>query len=413
MSAPPSVANTRRPRPEGYDRWVNRRTASETRSYRQRVVVLQEFLPHYRLPFFEALDRRLEQQGRDFHLVFGSAATDDTRRRAATALRSSAECPVRSFRTLGVRLVWQPTRCGLPPADLVIVEQGSRLALNYVLMVRRRTGGPMLGLWGHGTNRAATRKSRLGEWTKRLLITQCDWWFAYSDGVASYVESMGVPRSRITSVGNATDTVSLASATAAQTADNQASTRARYSLGDGPIVLVLGSLYAERRIDVLFDVADVLRGMRPDAVIAIAGGGPMADEVANLAATRTNVRSLGTLHGPDLAAVGAVSSISINVGVVGLGILDSFALGLPMIACDLMGHGPEIDYLADGVNGLLLAEDASAQDFATALVGLLGDEQRRRQLAAASQDVANEATIERMAERFSLGIASALEARRS
>ena len=45
---------------------------------------------------------------------------------------------------------------------------------------------------------------------------------------------------------------------------------------------------------------------------------------------------------------------------VGLGILDSFALGIPMVTTDCKIHSPEIAYLKSGRNGLMIADSEEA-----------------------------------------------------
>ena len=59
-------------------------------------------------------------------------------------------------------------------------------------------------------------------------------------------------------------------------------------------------------------------------------------------------------------------------GLVGLAIVESYCAGLPFVAVAQAGHGPEIEYLQDGVNGVLLPQ-ATVEATAAALVRLLGD----------------------------------------
>ena len=47
-------------------------------------------------------------------------------------------------------------------------------------------------------------------------------------------------------------------------------------------------------------------------------------------------------------------------GAVGLGVLDSFAFDVPLVTVDLPYHGPEIDYVRDGENGVKLPAQTDA-----------------------------------------------------
>ena len=44
-------------------------------------------------------------------------------------------------------------------------------------------------------------------------------------------------------------------------------------------------------------------------------------------------------------------------GAVGLGILDSFALQTPMVTTTQNFHGPEIEYLENGKNGIITEDN--------------------------------------------------------
>ncbi len=93
--------------------------------------------------------------------------------------------------------------------------------------------------------------------------------------------------------------------------------------------------------------------------------------------------------------------------MVGLGVLDAFTAGLPLVTTDCRIHSPEIAYLRSGENGLMTANSVEA--FAQAVVGLLENEPERRRLGANAQSASSQYTIENMAQRFRAGIHGALQ----
>jgi len=102
--------------------------------------------------------------------------------------------------------------------------------------------------------------------------------------------------------------------------------------------------------------------------------------------------------------------VSLIPGAVGLGILDSFALGVPLIACRTFGHGPEIAYLKPGINGVMVEQGESSSDYAAAVVNLLKDDEQRTKMIHAGLLECETLNIETMAQNFADGIEAALRA---
>src|SRR5258706_14380159 len=109
----------------------------------------------------------------------------------------------------GRHLVWQRVRRRARGADLVVVEQASRLIVNYLLLAKRRFGGPKVAFWGHGIALDRSSASRMGEAVKRKMAPRADWWFCYTEGTARRLEAVGVRPDRMTVVQNAIDVQEL------------------------------------------------------------------------------------------------------------------------------------------------------------------------------------------------------------
>ena len=87
--------------------------------------------------------------------------------------------------------------------------------------------------------------------------------------------------------------------------------------------------------------------------------------------------------------------------------LDAGALQLPIITSDRPDHSVEIDYVTDGVNGLVCPIDETAA--AAMIAELLQDPERLALMTQASRKLADETTIENMAEQFTQGILACLD----
>lgn len=377
----------------------------------KRVVIVQRVLTQYRVPFFEALRTNLSRHGVELHLVHGQPDEMESAKSDSGTLGWATRVRNRYVRFGSRSLCWQPVTSEVKGCDLVIVEQASRLLINYLLLAspqyRRR-----VAFWGHGRNLDAERSSAPAEWIKAKLIKAPNWWFAYTDSTVAYLTSMGVSRGRVTAVQNSIDLNDL-KLRRAQVA-NAETLEFRRSLGAGPadpVLVVLGSLYSPKRVAFTLEVADILESLVDNVHVVFVGDGPDAGLVRSAARTRRWVHFVGRADGDDLARVCSASSLLLNPGLVGLVALDSFALELPIVTCKLASHSPEFDYLQDGENAVVLPGDATALDFATRISELLRSPHEVAMLREGCRRSSTSYGIDAMVERFAAGIHSALSRR--
>jgi glycosyltransferase involved in cell wall biosynthesis len=174
--------------------------------------------------------------------------------------------------------------------------------------------------------------------------------------------------------------------------------------------IFIGSLHKDKRLDFLFAAADLLHEKVKDFELLIIGDGPLNDEAARFTESRRWVRWVGARHGREKVLYASLGRVMLNPGMVGLGILDSYALGIPIVTTDCGIHSPEIAYLRSQENGLLTADDRDA--FANGVISLLEDSPLAEKLCAGCLADAEKYTIENMLENFSDGIVKALSAKR-
>ena len=96
----------------------------------------------------------------------------------------------------------------------------------------------------------------------------------------------------------------------------------------------------------------------------------------------------------------------LNPGLVGLGILDSFVSGTPMLTTDCGLHSPEIAYLEHGVNGLMTADDMD--EFVLAACEVISDDRMYESISLNAKKLSTDLTITAMAENFSTALHSCL-----
>lgn len=370
-------------------------------------LIVQRYLTHYRLPLFESLRERLGGMGVNLELVVGQSTQRESEKRDSGSLEWAHRVSNRYW--LGDRLCWQPIGPYIRRSDLVIVTQENKLLFNALLAVADM--GPRTALWGHGRNlqRLGGALSQVSERYKRWHATRVDWWFAYTDLTCDILAEVGFPRERTTTLNNAIDTAHL-QRDLASLDDAAVDELTRPVLLDpkAQVVMHLGSLNEDKRIDLLLAATTLLRQTLGGVELVMAGDGALRDMVRQTAETVPWVHWVGAVSGRAKAAWLRRSALLVNPAAVGLVVLDAFAAGRVLITSDAGNHGPEICYLKDQVNGRMVATDP--QSIADAALHLLSDHHARSRLEAAARADAANYSIERMSQRFAEGICQALEA---
>ena len=102
-----------------------------------------------------------------------------------------------------------------------------------------------------------------------------------------------------------------------------------------------------------------------------------------------------------------MADIMLNPGLLGLHILDSFSIGMPLVSTENALHSPEISYLDNGHNGILVKED-TATDYADAVSRLLADQNYYQKIATQAIEDGKKYTLNNMVDHFYEGIVKCL-----
>lgn len=375
---------------------------------RQRVVVCQRRLTHYRVPLFERLRTALTDRGIDLRLVVGQGAPDESSKRDSGQLPWSTTVRNHYWRVGGIRFCWQPFPREFEGADLIIVTQENSLLSNYRLLTRSRTGPGRVALWGHGSNFQTSGRRRVRTLVRQWTTRRAQWWFAYTDASVAAIAATGFPQERITNLENATDTKSLTEDLSKLTEHDREQLRRQMGLHAGYTALFLGSLYEDRRLDFLFDAARQLYAWNPLFRLMIVGDGPLAQYVVENCGTCHWCVWAGMRTGLDKARHLAVADVMLQPAALGLGVLDSFCSGKPLIAIEDAGHGPEVAYVRHGENAHVTDDSVAA--FVAGARKVITDSNYRNRLTVGCLESARHYTIENMANNFCNGILQALKA---
>ena len=369
-----------------------------------KVLIVQRRMTHYREPLFEALRQELAARDIDLLVAYGAGTQEESKKKDGGALAWARPLPTRY--ALGGRLCWQPFEI---PADvdLVVVTLENKLIFNLLVQFGPRSC--RLALWGHGGNLQGNPSS-LRERFKRFVARRADWWFGYTDVSVPLIVRSSFAAERITVLNNTVDTTEMAAMRARVDEVRTERLRAELGLAGAQVGIYVGSLYAEKRIDLLLDAALAIRQRLPGFELLIVGGGPLAEDVVHFCGEHPWAKYLGVRKGQDKVDAMALARVTLNPGLVGLGILDTFVCGVPMVTTDCGLHSPEIAYLANDENGMMTANDPAA--YVEAVCRVLIDDALHARLVSGCAHSAARYSLDNMVSRFADGIEQCLAAPR-
>lgn len=366
-----------------------------------KVLIIQRALPQYRVDFYNGLRNKLAGRGIELTLVYGKLKNKDSLKKDEVDLDWATYVDSTVFTLLGVELYWQPCLSFLNGQKLVIVEQANKNLINYVLMLRRFFSSMKLGYWGHGRNMQADENA-LGNQFKKFFTNKCDWWFAYTQGVKNLLVEHSFPAEKITVVQNAIDTRALVNAYDSLDAQSLVQLRKELGITSHNVAIYCGGIYKEKRIEFLIETCDKTRQQIKDFQLLVIGSGPDVEMIYEAKKTRHWLHYIGPKFGLERVKYFQLASLFLMPGLVGLAILDSFALRTPMITTEFPYHSPEIEYLENGVNGLMTKN--SLESYVSAVVEFFQNDAKRKKLTQGCRDSSTKYTVEQMIDNYAEGI---------
>ena len=371
-----------------------------------RVVIIQRVLPHYRVPFFSVLSAKLAAKNIELLVLYGQEFPGQVPKTVEGNFPWAKLVRNHYFQLFGAELVWQPVFTDSRPSDLVIVEQANRLLVNYLLILGRAFRLFKVAFWGHGKNFQSTASHNIKETWKRFYSTNTDWWFCYTQKGADIIKSLDFNAKRITCVDNSIDVTALSSRLDQVNEQEKTATKNSVGFSSDNIGIYCGGMYPDKKIPFLLEACSNIKKLCPDFEMIFIGDGPESNLIEEFADRHQWATYLGKITGTDRVPYFSIAKIFLMPGLVGLSVLDSFAMKVPMITTDIPIHSPEYDYLIHGVNGCVTVHEVS--EYAKVAADLLIDEPSLSDLKKGCNRSLDRYSIENMADNFATGIVSCL-----
>jgi glycosyltransferase involved in cell wall biosynthesis len=343
---------------------------------RTKVAYVTGVVPNYRRPFLERLARETSIDPTWFH---GAG-------RAGFSVKSiGPDLPVASVWTRNIlwpfgqhRIMWQCCfwRVLAGGYDVVVCEEAVHNLTTWALWLATRFSGKRFVLHGFGfrPDSAANARAGLRDRLRRLLLRSADAVLAYTDRGREVCVGGGLDGRKIFVSGNTLDVGYLAAFAREVSPKDLAVVRSSFPHPDRPILLYVGRLVASKRVDLLIMAALELERAGTPVNVLVVGDGVYEPEAKAAAAGNPSVRFLGHIgDDAELAKYFLASDLLVIPGAVGLVCMHGFAYGLPIVtSTGGVVHGPEIDYVRDQQNGIIIHEPDVAA-FARVLGNALSD----------------------------------------
>ncbi|WP_396932401.1 glycosyltransferase [Mycolicibacterium sp.] len=314
-----------------------------------RLGIVQDYVPQFRVAFFEGLIDRLSGAGIECVVIAGEPT-------GSQAARSDAAQPLNSLRQAsahevrigpnGPRVYGFGSSRNWRDCDGVIhALRGTAIDLHMEILAKRFSGR-RVGVWGH-IGRKVNSPNALDVMLERWQMRHSDHVFGYTRECADAALAAGMPAGKITAVMNSIEVDTLLDAYRALDREKVETFINRHSLTPGKIFGFIGGLDSSKRIDFLAEVLEYLWRSDRDVKIIVGGKGDNQG-LLEPARERGQVIMLGFSGPVEKAMIMKTSQALVNPGRIGLVAVDALAVGIPILATDWNFHAPEYDYLERG-----------------------------------------------------------------
>jgi len=371
----------------------------------KRLLIVQPYIPEYRVPLFRLMKHALEQQGIEMKIA-AAVSTKNNVDRGDMSDESEIDfvLKTRSITVRGRDIQFRrlaPVVREYKP-DFVIAEQVVKNIEIYPIVLRRLLGSHLrLAFWGQGRSFSESQPPWLAS-MKQMLTKRGDWFFAYTQEGANAVIQRGFPKNKVTVLKNSTDTMSLRRDLEKISHQEISDFQRSLGLTPGMTGLFLGGVDQRKGIDFLLGAIMLIHNELPDFRLLVAGEGSESWKVRDLEEAGGPVHFLGRVSDLNKALALECSDALLVPEWIGLVALDSLTSGCPIITTSNPTHSPEFHYLTQDQN--CKVSDWNVDAYAALVVETLLSPRLLSKLAEKGVIESSGYSIEKMADCYVRGI---------
>lgn len=376
-------------------------------SVKKVLIAHQSTIPHYRMPFYRAVER-LRPSWWEFTVVYDA---DEAQQQFFVASDNPAVgFPVISERTYALRLgkkrcVWQNFLFKAWKYDLIVVGHTMH-NLSYPFAYFWRIGGKSIAYWGQGRDTSVehpTGVKALLEKAKLWLVDRSDGFFAYTKGVRDYMVNHGIDEEKIFTLYNTID-IQHQREIFENTIHHRDVYRKQAGLDQKKVLLFVGRLNDRKRLDFLVDSYAHLRTIDQRYHLIIIGGGDISYvDTFKKRCGDDSVSYHGIVADKDMGYFYTISDLFVFPGAVGLGPIQSLCFDLTPVIIESKIHNPEREYLNEE-NALICKDNINSENYARMIENHLRNRERWEKYRLQAWPSIQHLTIDHMASNFIHGI---------
>lgn len=378
------------------------------------LIAHQSTIPHYRVPFYNAL-ARLKPQWWDFRVVYDGRAP--LAMAYGTGNSGGFNFQIHPTWTLRTPRDWVRLQSFILSAggyDLLVLENALN-NLSYPLGDLWRWAGKKIVYWGHGRDLTVVKPrglKRCLETFKYRLVNHSEGFLAYTETVRQQMihnPRISLLEERIFNLNNTID-IERHHQAYLQVKGQHEHWQKRLGVAGGKVLVYVGRLNRGKRLDLLASAFSLLWEQDPTYRLIVIGPGNRSPfkEAAERCSPGCITFHNGLTEAEELAPYYAAGDLYVFPGDVGLGPLQALCYELPPVVIDNPTNKPEFEYLTER-NAIILSHETEANGFARAIDRLLHNSNRLQALKYSAWHSIEHLTIENMAHSFISAIDSTFQ----
>lgn len=373
---------------------------------KMKVVVLKRYERNFRIPLYKCIKSHLKNENINLEIVYGEPS-DKEKENIKDFINDNligTKINNKYLKIFNSFVCYQPYFFNLIKSDIIIVQQGNRELINFLLILRNVFfKKPILVFWGHGKNFQGNSNS-FNEKFKKWYSNKVDYWFAYNKLTKSILIENGFKSSKIFTLNNTIDTKSEIDLLRQITNFDKQKLYEEYKITlQDKVGIFCGSIYKDKQIEFLLQSLKIVKNEIGNFKFFVIGSGECENLVKEFASKNSDwFYFLGNQYLENKIKYFSISDFQTLPGAVGLNIIDSFAFKCPLITTHNNNHGPEIDYLINNKNGVIV--DYNIKLYSEAIIDLINNEDKLKDMKLECEKSSHEYSIENMAYNFISGL---------
>lgn len=347
----------------------------------KRVIFIFDRVAHYHRELFKTLEQQLEANGIELHLLSGQTLGNIVGRVGVkeSVVEHELKFKFKEYR-IGTYIFRIQTGVlekihALKPSIVVNMCHVGNVTHWKIAGLKKKLGFKLVA-WQCGYE---YHPGKLKNYLLNRFVPHYDYHLAYHSNALDYAISHGARPAQVTVMHNTINEEKIA--TLPKVEARALVVGKHPEIGDRKIILFVGAVLAEKRIEVILQALDIMQ--RKDSVLVLVGDGEHLPTVRQACAGRDDVVITGSIVegvGPYFDA----AEMYVLPGTGGLGINEAMAHRLPIVSG--YADGSADDLVLDGENGFRLRENTAAE-LAEKMAVILDNPELARRMGERSREM--------------------------